>query len=652
MRALGIDIETFSSVSLIDCGVYKYVDTDNFKILLFAYAFDNEPIQMLDMESGDTLPEEVIEALHDINIIKFAFNAPFERTCISKHLGEYLDPKGWQCTMVKSLTLGLPGSLAKVYKALNFEEDKQKMFVGKSLIRYFSIPCKPSKVNGGRIRNLPEHDTEKWELFKTYCIQDVEVERAIRIKLERFETMEEEQELWELDQRINDRGVYTDKELINQAIACNARNSERLGEEFKELTGLNNAKSLKQIKAWIKEKTGMEVKSITKDTIPELIETISNRDVIQALGIRQEVGKTSVSKYQKMREVARSDNRVRGVLQFYGASRTGRWAGRLVQVHNLPQNKIADLDLARNLLRDGNFELLDMVYEKVPFVLSQLVRTAFVPTPGNRFIVADFSSIEARIIAYLAGEKWRMDVFNTHGKIYEASASQMFKVPLESITKGSVLRQKGKVSELALGYQGGVGALIKMGALDMGVKEEELPELVSSWRASNGSIVKFWKDVERAAIKTVKQKVVTTIQHGISFIPGPGILFIQLPSGRRLAYIKPQIDIDENYGSDKLTYEGMNQTINSWVRLETYGGKLAENIVQAVARDCLAVSMLRLDEEGYNIVMHVHDEVILDMPMGKGTLEDAAYIMGQPIAWAPGLPLRADGYECNYYKKD
>lgn len=511
MRTLSIDIETYSSVDIQKAGVYRYCEAPDFTIMLFAYAFDDEEVKIIDLENGELVPEEVEDALFSPNVIKTAFNANFERTALSKYLNIEMPPEQWQCTMVKALTLGLPGSLEMVGKVLNFEDDKQKMKEGKALIQYFSKPCKPTKANGGRTRNFPEHDLEKWETFKEYCKQDVLVEREIRKKLSKFETLEREQRLWELDQRINDRGIGTDLVLIEKAIECDNTYTEKLMNEAREITGLSNPNSTTQLKNWISEKLGQEVKSLTKDSIPEILEIAKDKNVIRILELRQLMAKTSIKKYEAMLNSRCKDGRIRGLLQFYGANRTGRWAGRLVQVQNLPQNHLSDLDNARNLIREGRFDEAEFLYDSIPDTLSQLIRTAFIPAEGNRFIVADFSAIEARVIAWLAGEQWRLDVFKTHGKIYEASASQMFHVPIENIKKGSDLRQKGKIAELALGYGGSVEAIISMDK-SKSIPVEELPELVSSWRAANPNIVKFWWDVDKAAKKAIKEKTTVCIQ--------------------------------------------------------------------------------------------------------------------------------------------
>ncbi|PLR84636.1 hypothetical protein CVD25_00960 [Bacillus canaveralius] len=652
MPTLSIDIETFSSVNLKTSGVYAYTEAPDFEVLLFAYAFDDEPVQIVDLANYEELPKEIEEAILHPDIIKTAYNANFERTCLAKYFGCNMPADQWRCTSVHALTLGLPGHLDGVAKSMKL--DVQKDTSGKNLIKYFSVPCKPTKVNGHRTRNYPEHAPEKWEKYKAYCIKDVEVEREIKKKLARYPLSDFENQLWVLDQEINDRGVRLDTNLIQHALTIDEQYREKLLSEAAKLTGVENPNSLDQLKAWFSEQ-GLLVESLTVDTIPLLISEAEGETVKRVLRIRQELGKTSVKKYQAMERAICTDQRFRGMLQFYGANRTGRWAGRLVQVQNLPKNKLSlpDLDTARRLLITGEYEMLEILFDKVPFVLSQLIRTAFIPAEDHELFVSDFSAIEARVIAWLAGEKWRIDVFNTHGKIYEASAAQMFNVPVESIKKGDPLRQRGKVAELALGYQGGPGALIQMGALDEGLEEEELPPLVKAWRLANPHIVKFWYDVERAAIKAVREKTTVQLQYGLKFIYESGILFIQLPSGRKLAYARPQLKNDERFNKLALTYEGAtDKGKGGWGRIPTYGGKLVENIVQAVARDCLAEAMIRVDVAGYPIVMHVHDEIVADVPKGKGSLEEMEKIMGQPISWAKELPLNADGFVTDYYKKD
>ena len=907
MSILSIDLETYSDFDITKTGVYRYCEAPNFTILLFAYAFDEEEIEVIDLELGELIPKKVIDALFNKYIVKSAFNANFERTALAKYLEITMPPEQWRCTMVKSMTMGLPRSLAMVSKALNFKEDDQKMKAGKALIQYFCKPCKPTKTNGGRTRNFPEHDPQKWNLFKLYCKQDVQVEREIRNRLKQYSTTAAELRLWDLDQRVNDRGINTDLVLISRAIKCNDLFTLKLVKEAKEITGLQNPNSAAQLKKWLGEKVGFEVTSLTKESVPLLIEKAKDSSVIRLLELRQLMSKTSIKKYKSMKDSHCQDGRVRGLLQFYGANRTGRWAGRLIQVQNLPQNHLPDLDTARNLIKTGDFDFVEMLYDSIPDTLSQLIRTAFIPTKGNRFIVADFSAIEARVIAWIAGEQWRLDVFATHGKIYEASASKMFKVPIESIVKGSPLRQKGKISELACiaedqlvltdkglvkiqnvtkdmqvwdgiefvmhdgviykgikevityegltatkdhlvwvagqskpvqfgnaassgthilqtgndrrpiwicennklrekmvkdleplqnlntvyklqknsmdrfkqpylwkikrmsslfpakknskvvrqavfsskaemyqpkrlellklwrtwdriqvqlcfgggavddrelwiakarngagqnrhkrtlraressmgnsstklcqskkvydlincgprnrftvsgklvhncGYGGGVGSLISMGALKMGLDETELPKLITEWRQANQKITKFWWDCDRAAKKAIKEKTTVTLQLGIEFIYEPGFLFILLPSGRKLAYVKPRVVPHETFNGDKITYEGMAQTSKQWVTLDTYGPKLVENIVQAVARDCLREAMFKVEKAGFKIVMHVHDEIILDVPIGESCVEDINKIFGEDIPWAKGLLLKADGYETSYYMKD
>ena len=661
MDILSIDLETYCDLDIKDVGAYKYCRHPSFEILLFAYAFNDEPVEIIDIKNGEELPPRVLGALMDMRFLKSAFNANFERNAIRNFIkigsnripATECPPEQWDCTMIKAMRLGLPSSLDMVGKALHFPEDKQKMKEGKALIQYFCKPCKATKTNGGRIRNLPEHAPDKWETFIEYCKQDVEVERDIRNKLSRYEVIPKEKLLWNLDQEINDRGINLDLDMINQAITCDEQYSEKLMQEAKKLTGLPNPNSLAQLKKWIGEKVGYAVGSITKDTIPTLIrdaEHHEHMEVKRILELRQLMGKTSTKKYQTMINMRCDDGRVRGLLQFYGANRTGRWAGRGVQVQNLPQNHLPDLDNARKLLKNGNFDDIEFLYDSIPDTLSQLIRTAFIPTKGNRFIVADFHAIEAVVLAYLANEEWRLEVFKTHGKIYEASASQMFHVPMDSIKKGSPMRQKGKIAELALGYGGSVGALQSMDK-SKSIPEEELPGLVKSWRNANPSITKFWWDCDKAAKKAIRERTTVTLHHGIKFIYDPGVLFIELPSGRRLSYIRPKIEPGP-YDKDIITYEGMQQTSKQWTRLDTYGPKLVENIVQAFARDCLAETMFRVKEAGFNIVMHIHDELVLDVPKCTSSVDEICKLFAEPISWAPGIPLTADGYECDYYMKD
>lgn len=645
MRVLGIDLETFSSVDLSKAGVYAYTSSPDFEILLFAYAYDDGEVEVVDLANGEALPEGIIKDLVDDSVLKSAFNAQFERTCLTKYLKKTLKPQAWQCTAVQAAMLGLPLSLEGVAQVLGLA--RQKLREGKDLIRYFSIPCKPTKANGGRERNLPRHAPEKWELFRSYCRRDVEVERAIRDKLAKHPLGPREQALYVLDQEINDRGVRVDRQLVRQAICCDSRHKENTFSQAQVLTGLENPNSVAQLKGWLRE-NGVAVENLSKKSVTGLVQS-ADGEVEHLLKLRLQLAKTSIKKYEAIERAVCPDQRVRGLLQFYGANRTGRWAGRLVQVQNLPQNHLPDLTLARSLVKNGRFEEIELFFDSTPKVLSELIRTAFVPQPGCRFIVADFSAIEARVIAWLAEETWRLEVFYTHGKIYEASASQMFRVPIEKITKGSPLRQKGKIAELALGYGGGVGALTAMGALDMGVAEEELQPLVAAWRAANPNITKLWWDIDRAALNAVKEKNAQTVGR-IQLECTGGMLFITLPSGRKLAYVKPRLELNR-FGREGITYEGIGEN-KRWCRVDTYGPKLVENIVQAVARDLLAEAMLAVDKAGYPIVMHVHDEIVIETPLDQGSVEEVCALMGKAPAWAKGLPLRADGYECDYYRKD
>ncbi|MEG1704901.1 MAG: DNA polymerase [Niameybacter sp.] len=645
MRTLAIDIETYSDIDLLKSGVHAYAASSFFEILLFAYTADDGPVEIIDLAGGETLPQEIIDALESEEVIKIAFNAQFERTCLSSYLGEALTPRSWQCTAVQAASLGLPLSLAGVGQVLGLQQ--QKMKEGKDLIRYFSIPCKPTKTNGGRSRNLPQHAPEKWELFKTYCKQDVEVEWAMRRKIDKYQVSQSEQEVYVLDQEINDRGVLVDTVLVHQAIACDELHQKEALLKSQKITGLENPNSVTQLKGWLEEQ-GVAVESLAKKDVADMVAGAAG-DVARVLNLRLQLAKTSVKKYEAIERTICPDNRVRGLFQFYGANRTGRWAGRLVQVQNLPQNHLEDLTLARNLVREGEFEMVELLFESTPHLLSELIRTAFIPKEGHRFIVADFSAIEARVIAWLSGETWRMEVFATHGKIYEASASQMFGVPIDQVTKGSSLRQKGKISELALGYGGAQGALTTMGALEMGVTENELEGLVKAWRQANPNITKFWWEIDKAALKAVKEKTTVTVGR-ITLYYESGILFVKLPSGRKLSYIKPRLDINK-FGREGLTYEGVGAT-KKWERIDTYGPKLVENIVQATARDLLAEAMFRVDKAGYKILMHIHDEIVVEVPIGTGSIEEVCEIMSVAPAWVEGLPLRADGYECEYYKKD
>ena len=645
MPILSIDIETYSDVDLTKCGVYAYSDSPNFEILLFAYAFDEEPTQIVDFACGEQLPERVLAALEDPAVTKVAFNAQFERTCISRYLGRRLSPNGWQCTAVQSAMLALPLSLDNVGEVLNIQRKKLKE--GTDLVRFFSMPCKPTKANGGRTRNRPEDAPEKWERFKTYCIRDVDAEREIRQKLWKFPISESEMELYRMDQEINDRGILVDQQLVENAVLCDNQYRQMVTARAYELTGLSNPNSPAQIKGWLSEH-GVEAEKLDKKTVKGLISE-TDGEVLEVLKLRLLMAKTSVKKYEAIERSVCSDGRVHGLLQFYGANRTGRWAGRLVQVQNLPQNHIPDLELARTLVKEQRFEDLDLLYDSTPEVLSELIRTAFVPKPGCRFIVADFSAIEARVLAWFAGEQWRLDTFAEGGDIYCASASKMFGVPVVKHGVNGHLRQKGKIAELALGYGGAVGALTSMGALDMGMQEEELQPLVSQWRNSNPHITKFWWEVDAAAVKAVKER--TEVAMGkLCFTYRSGILFVTLPSGRKLSYIKPRMT-QNRFGRESLSYEGVGES-KKWMRIETYGPKLVENIVQATARDLLAQAMLRLRNKGFEIVMHIHDEAVLEVPEGISGVEEICQIMSEQPDWAAGLPLRADGYECAFYKKD
>ena len=643
-QLMAIDIETYSDISLPDCGVQRYVSSEQFEILLFAYSIDEGEIHVIDLASGEKMPEEVMDLLMDDSVIKTAFNAAFERTCINRYFGLSLPPEVWRCTAVQSAILALPLSLEGVGEALSL--DKKKMSEGKELIRFFCMPCKATKANGGRTRNLPSDAPEKWEQFKTYCKRDVDVEMQIRKKLKNYPIPDREQVLYCMDQRINDRGIRVDTQMVGQAIACDLLYKETAAKRAYELSGLENPNSVSQLKGWLSDK-GIEVDSLAKDTVTELVGKTEG-EVSELLKIRLAMSKTSVKKYEAI-ERAVCDGRVHGLLQFYGANRTGRWAGRLVQIHNLPQNHMEDLELARSLVKEGRFDLVELLYPSTPEVLSELIRTAFVAKPGCRFIISDFSAIEARVLAWMSGEAWRLRVFSTHGKIYEASASAMFGVPIEEIGKTSPLRQKGKIAELALGYGGSVGALVSMGATKMGLSEEELPDLVSQWRLANPHITEFWWKVDAAAFKAVKERCTVQMDRLLFEYRG-GILFIHLPSGRKLSYVKPRLELNR-FGREGITYEGVGES-KKWTRIETYGPKMVENIVQAVSRDILAEAMLRLEKAGFDIVMHVHDEVVLEVPEGVSSVEEVNELMAVNPSWTMGLPLKAAGFESAFYKKD
>lgn len=642
MHSISIDIETFSDVDLKKCGVYKYASSPAFEILLFGYAVDGGAVQVVDLADGEEIPTEVVAALSDETVTKWAFNAMFERVCLSKYLGEWLEPEGWHCTMVWSATLGLPLSLEGAGAVLGLE--KQKLTEGKELIRYFCVPCKVTKTNGGRTRNLPEHDMERWERFKAYNLRDVETEMQIQQRLSKFPVPDFVWEEYRLDQEINDRGIGVDMELVRQAIAMDDRSRERLTAAIQQLTDLENPNSVQQMKQWLAD-NGLETDTLGKKVVAELIKA-APEPLREVLSLRQQLAKSSVKKYTAMENAVCSDSRAHGMFQFYGANRTGRFSGRLIQLQNLPQNHMPDLAQARALVRSGDYEALSLLYEDIPDTLSQLIRTAFVPQDGRKFIVADFSAIEARVIAWFAGERWRLKVFEDGGDIYCASASQMFGVPVEKHGVNGHLRQKGKIAELALGYGGSVGALKSMGALEMGLSEEELQPLVAAWRDSNPMITQFWWDVDYAVKECVKKRILTET-HGIRFTYQSGMMFITLPSGRRLAYVKPRIG-ENCFGGESVTYMGVGGT-KKWERLESYGPKFVENIVQATARDILCYAMQTL--KNCAIVAHVHDEIIIEADR-RMSLSAVCEQMGRTPPWAEGLKLRADGYECEFYQKD
>lgn len=649
MKKLSCDIETFSDVDLIRCGVYKYADSPNFEMLLFAYAVDDGDVHIIDIAGGEELPEEIIQAIKSDTVVKTAYNAQFERVCLSRYLklpeGEYLNPQSWYCTAVQAAELALPLSLADVGSVLGLE--RQKMTEGKELIKYFCVPCKPTKSNGNRTRNRPCHDINKWETFKKYCMRDVDVERQIADKLKMYPISDEEHRLYVLDQIINDRGVLVDGELAEQAVKLNSIQTAVAVEQAYMITGLENPNSVTQLKQWLKE-NGVEIESLSKKAVKSLADE-TDGDVSEMLKLRLLMAKTSVKKYEAVIRSVCRDNRVHGMMRFCGANRTGRWSGNILQPQNLPQNHLPDLTLARNIVKDGDFEMLDMMVGNVPNVLSELIRTVLIPKPNHRFIVADFSAIEARVLAWIAGEQWRIDTFKNGGDIYCASASKMFKVPVEKHGVNGELRQKGKISELACGYGGSVGALKNMGAVEMGVQENELQGLINDWRNANPHIVRFWYEVGNAAMKAIKEK--TTVPLGkLVFAYERGILFIRLPSGRRLSYIKPRIGTNR-FGGDSITYMGINSA-KKWDRLETFGGKLTENIVQGTARDLLANALINAANAGYDTVFHVHDEIICEVPNGYGSVDELCRLMCIKTDWADGLPLNADGFECEYYKKE
>lgn len=646
MKTLSIDIETYSDVQLPKTGVYRYCESDNFEILLFAYSVDSQPVQVVDLACGESIPEEIIAALEDDTVIKWAFNAAFERICLSRFLGyptgTYLSPESWRCFMIWAATMGLPLSLEGVGAVLGLE--KQKLTEGKDLIKYFCQPCAATKTNGGRTRNRPFHAPDKWEAFKRYNIRDVETEMGIQHKLRKFPVSDEVWEEYHIDQEINDRGVRLDMELVQQAIAMDTRSREELTAAMKDMTALENPNSVQQMKQWLSD-NGIETDSLDKKAVAELLKGAPD-NLADVLTLRQQLAKSSVRKYQAMEKTVCSDGRARGMFQFYGANRTGRFSGRNIQLQNLPQNHLPDLSEARSLVRSGDFDGVELLYEDVPDTLSQLIRTAFIPRENALFYVADFSAIEARVIAWFSGESWRQQVFEKGGDIYCASASQMFKVPVEKHGINGHLRQKGKIAELALGYGGSVGALKAMGALDMGLSEDELPALVDAWRQANPRIVEFWWAVDRAVMEAVKYKHTTT-DYGLTFSCKSGMLFITLPSGRKLAYVKPKIGTNK-FGGSCITYEGVGGT-KKWERLDSYGPKFVENIVQATARDILCYAMKTL--RSCSIVMHIHDELVIEADP-KVSLDAICEQMGRTPPWAKGLLLRADGYTTPFYKKD
>lgn len=644
MDTLAIDIETYSDVSLPDCGVHRYAASEQFEILLFAYSLNDEPTRIIDLASGEKMPDEIMKLLTDDSVVKTAYNAAFERNCINRYFGLSLKPEGWRCTLVQASMLSLPLSLEGVGEALNL--DKKKMSEGKELIRFFCMPCKPSKSNGGRTRNLPSDDPEKWELFKTYCIRDVVVEKQIRNKLSKFPIPDREQKLYCMDQRINDRGIMVDPELITHAVACDLLYKETATKKAYEISGLENPNSVAQLKEWLARK-GIEIDSLAKAAVEELVEN-TDGDVAEMMKLRLALSKTSVKKYEAMERSVCPDGRVHGLLQFYGANRTGRWAGRLVQIHNLPQNHMEDLELARSIVKEGRYDLVELLYDSIPDVLSELIRTAFVAKPGCRFIVSDFSAIEARVMGYLAGEGWVMEEFRGAGKIYEQTASKMFHIPIEEITKGSPYRARGKVASLACQYGGAEGALISMGALNF-VEEDELKGLVQSWRTANPHIVNYWYEIDGAVKAAVKERKMTKVGM-VTVYYQSGMLKIALPSGRVLSYVRPRMTVNR-FGSESVSYEGVG-TNRKWTRIESYGAKFCENIVQATARDVLAEAMLRLEKKGFDIVCHIHDEVVLEVPEGTSSVEEVNEIMAVCPDWCEGLPLKAAGFESPFYKKD
>lgn len=661
---LSIDIETKSSIDILAAGAYRYAQSEDFEILLFAYQVGNMPVEIIDLAQGEQIPEWLLNALRDPAVVKHAYNAAFEWYCLN--MAGYNTPLNqWRCTRAHGLYCGYTASLEATGKAIGLPQDKQKLSIGKTLIRYFCTPCKPTKSNGNRTWNLPQHAPEKWELFKEYCKQDVVTEHEILRRLNQFPMPQEEIRLWQMDVCMNAFGVRVDTDLINGALRIDSMSTERLEGEARRITGLENPNSLAQLKSWIERElsdcmeTDVCIPGLTKEDVSTLLERSDiTPEVRRVLKIRQQLGKTSIKKYAAMNAAKGKDDRIRGLTQYYGANRTGRWAGRLVQMQNLPRNYIKTLDYARKLVKAGNYTGLQILYGNVPDTLSQLIRTAFIPSAGNKFVVADFSAIEARVIAWLAGEQWVNEVFATHGKIYEATASQMFHVPVEMIVKGNPeysLRQKGKVATLALGYQGGTSALIAMGALDMGISEDELPDIVSRWRGANRRICDLWRAVEQAAVTTMQTAQPQAIR-GLIFalegdmVYGQCFLTVRLPSGRKLYYPKPFLQ-ENQFGKMAVHYYAVGQTTRKWEVTSTYGGKMTENIVQAIARDCLAETLKRIDAKNLQVVFHVHDEVIIDAPMDT-TVDEICSLMAEPIPWAPGLVLKGAGFESQYYMKD
>lgn len=660
MHNLSIDLETYSSVNIKKSGAWKYIDSPDFEILLFAYSLDCADPVCIDFAQGEVLPQWLREALTNPDYVKKAYNAPFEWGCLSKYMGKKLPPEQWRCTMFKGLYAGYTAGLDATGRALGLPDDKRKLNTGKALIRYFCVPCKPSKVNGGRMRNYPHHDPQRWELFKEYNIGDVVTEMEIDKRLSDICVPDFVQKEWETDLIINSRGVAVDMEMVTGSLDIGAEVKQKLTKEAVNISGLDNPNSVKQLSKWLETETEETVSDLRKDTVAKMLSREDNSPEVQRmLEIRRELGKTSTKKYDAIQSAVCDDGRVRGLLQFYGANRTGRWAGRLVQVQNLPRTYTEPLILARELVKGRKLEALRLIYGSVADTLSQLIRTAFIAPNGRTLIDADFSAIEARVISWLAGEEWRLEVFRTHGKIYEASASQMFGVPLERIKKGNpeyALRQKGKVAELALGYQGSSGALVAMGALDMGIPEEDLPDIVSRWREANKRIRDLWYKMDSAAVQIITQGGSVgvngvIISREFNYSQNTDYMTITLPSGRKLYYISPQIGVNK-WDKPSISYMGMDQTSKKWKRIETYGGKLVENCVQAIARDCLALSIERLKEAGYEVVFHIHDEVVIECDKEKASLDDVVKIMSEPIPWAVGLPLGADGWVGDFFRKD